>query len=174
MFIDLAAVNSGVCVMDITSFTVIAQMVSAKMLPGEFAVQCARYWRGKHLAVEDQPPNIRNSKSMKDAYRMQGRIMQLYQQDSLNDQPRDVAWFKPDTWQRHHGVFGQGKHAAIEVAEKLGWEMPTDRTYEVQSLSMKVMQDLADAYLGARYCADLLKTVGTLDVRHALSYESFH
>lgn len=114
------------------------------------------------LVIEDVPHRVTFRIQVKQACRLQGRIVHEARQRGLFDR---ILFIQPATWQREFGVFKAGTKATREKAEEFGYVCPVlseDSRFSVDGLAgkertkmrasaRKTQSDYVDAFLITRY-----------------------
>lgn len=171
--VDLAAKFSAACLMDVSG-TVVCEIHSWGIDPHWWATSVAVLSdRAEVVLVEDLPFSIGQTKTTRDAYRVQGRVVQELDHRS---QGKKLVWTPPILWQSHFEGMRTGKKltskhlkdTAKKIAEeKYGYTPPQllhkdlhgiDRTH-----ARKTMEDHIDAFLMARYMLEQAQEHGSID-----------
>jgi hypothetical protein len=121
------------------------------------------------VLIEDLPFSLRISKTVRDVYRLQGRIIENMEQHVFHT--RKMVFIPPKLWQDHfkpEGMKSGDKKAAKRIAEeKYGYIAPqllhkelhgVDRTH-----ARKSMEDHTDAFLIARYMLEQAEQYGSIN-----------
>lgn len=167
--VDLASKFSAACLMDLHGSVTTewhswglseASWVNSLVVQSKFA---------EIVLIEDLPFALRISKTVRDVYRLQGRIIENMSDDILNISK--MVFIPPKLWQDYFkpdGMKSGDKKAAKKIAEeKYGYIAPqllhkelhgVDRTH-----ARKSMEDHTDAFLIARYMLEQVKEYGSID-----------
>jgi hypothetical protein len=121
------------------------------------------------MLIEDLPFSLSISKTVRDVYRLQGRIIESMEEHMFHT--RKMVFIPPKLWQDYFkpdGMKSGDKKAAKRIAEeKYGYISPellhkglhgVDRTH-----ARKSMEDHVDAFLIARYMKEQSDIYGSID-----------
>jgi hypothetical protein len=176
--VDLAASYSAYCVLE-DSGQVCDQGDSWKISDSDFVSRLLRYGADPDCltVVEDLPHKIIYRVQVKEVCRLQGRIINEYEDRRSVDRLHFIA---PATWQLAFGVFRKGVTAALDAAERYGYSPPdlraTDHRFKLDDLhgtarsklreaAKKIETDYTDAYLIAEWARLTYAENATLDVQ---------
>lgn len=121
------------------------------------------------MFVEDMPFSVGQTKTVRDVYRLQGRIIQLLHQWGSSHK---IVWVPPNLWQTYYkdkGMKSGDKKAAKRVAEEYyGYSPPEllhkDLHGKDRVDARKTMEDHTDAFLIARYVLEQSQKYGSIDL----------
>ncbi len=168
MAVDLAAKFSAMCLMD-ASGAVVGEWHSWGMSPVEWVLTISsKALIPEVIVVEDLPFGAGQTKTVRDVYRLQGRLIVALER---NDYESKLVWIAPKLWQdsyKPNGMKPGDKKAARAIAlEKYGYEPPellhkdlhgADRVH-----ARKTMEDHVDAFLIARYMLEQYRYYGSFE-----------
>jgi hypothetical protein len=169
--VDLAAKFSGSCLMDWAA-SVVGEWHSwqrtedewVRLLAYQFSQLDSR--EDSFIVIEDMPFNVGQTKTVRDVYRLQGRILQHLKEYGYE---KYVVWIPPALWQYHFkplGMTSGNKKAAKEIATThYGYSPPELLHKDLHGVdrvhARKTMEDHIDAFLIARYMFELKEKHGS-------------
>jgi hypothetical protein len=121
------------------------------------------------VLIEDLPFSLRISKTVRDVYRLQGRIIEQMEQHMFHT--RKIVFIPPKLWQDYFkpdGMKSGDKKAAKKIAEeKYGYvatELLHKELHGVDRIhARKSMEDHIDAFLIAQYMLEQSREHGSID-----------
>lgn len=168
--VDLAAKFSAACLMD-PKGSVTSEWHSWGLSEVEWVNSLVANSKFADIVlIEDVPFSLRISKTVRDVYRLQGRIIENMEQNMLHT--GKLVFIPPNLWQNYFkpdGMKSGDKKAAKRIAEeKYGYVPPEllhkglhgkDRTH-----ARKSMEDHVDAFLIARFMIEQAQEHGSPDM----------
>lgn len=166
--VDLASKFSAACLMDLNG-SVTAEWHSWGLPEGVWVDSLiSQAGLAEVVLIEDVPFSLRISKTVRDVYRLQGRIIENMEKRVFHT--RKIVFIPPKLWQDYlkpDGMKSGDKKAAKRIAEeKYGYIPPellhkdlhgVDRTH-----ARKSMEDHIDAFLIARYMLEQSQEHGSI------------
>lgn len=167
--VDLASKFSAACLMSLDG-SVTDEWHSWGLSEGNWVSSLVSQARSADIIlIEDLPFSLRISKTVRDVYRLQGRIIE--NMDLFTYSTDKIVFIPPKLWQDYFkpdGMKSGDKKAAKKIAEeKYGYTAPQllhkglhgiDRTH-----ARKSMEDHTDAFLIARYMLEQVAEYGSVD-----------
>lgn len=157
--VDLAAKFSGAVILN-SAGEVVDEFHSWQLTPAKWANLLTRKLRmlpeDTLVFVEDMPFSVGQTKTVRDVYRLQGRIIQLFHESGSSHR---IVWVPPNLWQGYYKSFGMRsgdkKQAKVIAFEHYGYSPPEllhkDLHGKDRVDARKTMEDHIDAFLIARY-----------------------
>jgi hypothetical protein len=169
--VDLAAKFSAACLVD-DSGNVTDEWHSWGFSPSEWIETFGLLfgvWSSEVpevLVIEDVPFGVGQTKTVRDVYRLQGKILQR-----LGNHANKVVWIPPMLWQMHwkpQGMKSGDKKAAKRIASEIyGYEPPEllhqDLHGQDRVHARKTMEDHIDAFMIGRYMTEISVQYGSID-----------
>ena len=172
--VDLAAKFSGACRMT-GAGEVLNEWSSWGMTETNWVNSlAANLAHAEIMLIEDLPFGLKLSKTVRDVYRLQGRIIENVHNRMLyawGNNFRKIVFVQPQVWQLHFkpdGMKAGDKVAARRIAlEKYGYSPPEllhkDLHGKDRQSARKAMEDHVDAFMIARYMLEQVQLFGSVD-----------
>jgi hypothetical protein len=164
--VDLAAKFSAMCLID-ASGAVVGEEHSWGMSPATWVMMISNK---SHIpdvvVVEDLPYGAGQTKTVRDVYRLQGRLIVSLEYAGNESK---LVWIAPKLWQDYYKPYGMkagDKKVARAIAvEKYGYNPPELLHKDLHGVdrvhARKTMEDHVDAFLIARYMLEQSQEYGS-------------
>lgn len=168
--VDLAARFSAACLMG-SGGEVVSEWHSWQAAEASWVNSLtANLKHAEIMLIEDIPFGLKLTKTVRDVYRLQGRIIESVYSKSWENGLRRIVFIPPQVWQLYFkpdGMKSGDKAAAKRIAcDKYGYSPPellhADLHGKDRPSARKTMEDHVDAFMIARYMLEQIQLFGSV------------